>query len=534
MNRQILQLASFRSRVFWTLIPAVLILFLLLGIADFTQHRHLTEAEFTTRAGTIAANLAETSRVAVLTGDTQLLQNLMTSITSATDFAHARVYGENWRPLFSKASSSLKLDSLNEALTEEQKRILQSRSPLLLDELRTASGERILQLIAPITFTTTDGAYELQTAPRNQNEPTADNSKQRVIGAVLLGLSLKEVDAHMASLLQWRIILIGIFLALSATAIHYLSGRITAPIQLLTAQVNKIARGDLEQTIPVTSKDEVGILAASFNNMAHSLKTVYADLEHKVEERTGQLSAANQKLAEASEHKSQFLANANHELRTPASAVINYAQLLLSDTEGQLTALQRENLEDLLRNAQRQLRLIDSLLDFAKIEAGKVEVHTEPVQIDAMVLAAASFVEPMLNGSSVRLVREIPDHMPPVLTDREKVRRIILNLLMNAVKFTEEGEIKVSAMQQNGHFKVSVADTGIGIDPADRTRIFQEFDRGRWSNNGHYPGSGLGLAIVKSLVNVLGGSIDVDSELGKGSTFTVTLPAKGDASTRSS
>ena len=203
---------------------------------------------------------------------------------------------------------------------------------------------------------------------------------------------------------------------------------------------------------------------------------------------------------------------------------------MLSDADGQLSSLQRENLEDLLRNAERQLRLIDSLLDFTKIEAGKVEMRTEPVQIDEIILAAASFVEPMLNGGSVRLVRDIPETIPPVLTDREKVRRIVLNLLMNAVKFTEEGEITVSASQQNGHFKVSVADTGIGIDPADMNRIFQEFDRGRWSNNGHYPGTGLGLAIVKSLVNVLGGSIDVDSELGKGSTFTVTLPAKGEMS----
>jgi len=131
----------------------------------------------------------------------------------------------------------------------------------------------------------------------------------------------------------------------------------------------------------------------------------------------------------------------------------------------------------------------------------------------------------MLNKNSVRLVRDVPSHLMPLYTDREKLRQIILNLLGNAVKFTDHGEIKISACQKNGEFKIAVADTGIGIEEMDMTRIFDEFDRGRLSDDGRsYRGTGLGLAIVKKLVDVLGGSIAVESEVQRGSTFTVTLP----------
>jgi two-component system sensor histidine kinase ChiS len=130
----------------------------------------------------------------------------------------------------------------------------------------------------------------------------------------------------------------------------------------------------------------------------------------------------------------------------------------------------------------------------------------------------------MLNKETVRLVRNVPANMAPLYTDREKLRQIILNLLGNAVKFTDRGEIKISACQENGNFKLAVADSGIGIDETDMDRIFEEFDRGRLTSDDGYRGTGLGLAIVKRLVNFLGGSVAVESEVGNGSTFTVTLP----------
>jgi signal transduction histidine kinase len=172
------------------------------------------------------------------------------------------------------------------------------------------------------------------------------------------------------------------------------------------------------------------------------------------------------------------------------------------------------------------LALIDSLLDFAKIESGKMEIRVEAVRVDELIQSAAVTMQPMLNAGRVSLVADIPANLEPLRTDHEKLRQIILNLLGNAAKFTDSGEIRISACQVNGDFELAVADTGIGIHHPDLDRIFEEFDRGGLSNDGQYHGTGLGLAIVKRLVDLLGGSIAVESEVGKGSTFTVTLPVK--------
>jgi len=337
---------------------------------------------------------------------------------------------------------------------------------------------------------------------------------------------IEEVYAPLyASMLRTSgVLLIGLGFALLATLL--VRRRVVRPLETLRDGVERIRKGDLTARLDVKTGDEIEVLADEFNKMTEHLSEAHAELERKVAERTQALTVANEKLEEASQLKSQFLANVNHELRTPLSSIIGYARLMRRETEGQISSLQRENLQDLLRNAERLLGLIDSLLDFAKIEAGKIEVQLEPVRIDELIQGAAATIEPMLNKNSVTLVRDVPTNLVPFYTDREKVRQIVLNLLGNAVKFTDHGEIKISACQKNGDFKLTVADTGIGIERADVTRIFDEFDRGRLSDNGSYRGTGLGLAIVKRLVDVLGGTIAVESQVGKGSMFTVTIPVK--------
>jgi signal transduction histidine kinase len=344
--------------------------------------------------------------------------------------------------------------------------------------------------------------------------------------AVLTEQPIQEIYVPLyASMLRTSgVLLFGLGVALVATL--FVSRRVVRPLETLRQGVERIRQGDLSTRLELQTGDEIQILADEFNEMAAHLREAYSDLERKVAERTQELTTVNEKLVEVSEHKSRFLANVNHELRTPLSSIIGYARLLRRETEGQISLLQRENLKDLLRNAERLLRLIDSLLDFAKIEAGKMEVQLEPVRIEELVQGAAASIEPILNKVAVRLIRDIPSEIAPLYTDREKLRQIILNLLGNAVKFTDRGEIRISASQEDGDFKLAVADTGIGIDKADVHRIFEEFDRGRLINDGSYRGTGLGLAIVKRLVGVLGGSIIVESEVGKGSTFTVTLPFK--------
>jgi len=341
---------------------------------------------------------------------------------------------------------------------------------------------------------------------------------------VLVEQPVREIYTSLYSSMVRTAVLLALGLVLALIATLSIRRRIVQPLEMLRHGVAGFRLGDLTGRLEIKTGDEIEILADEFNDMARNLKEAYAGLEQKVAERTQQLLEANRKLATASEQKSQFLANVNHELRTPLSSIIGYARLLRRGTQDQISSLQQENLDDLLRNAERLLESIDSLLDLVRIEAGKIDVRTDLVRLDELVRSAAATVEAGLDRETVRLVRDVPADLAPIHTDREKLRQIVLNLLGNAVKFTDHGEVRISACQQDGVVKLAVEDTGIGIDPADLNRIFEEFDRGRLSNDRRYRGTGLGLTIAKRLVKVLGGAITVESNVGQGSVFTVTLP----------
>jgi len=379
------------------------------------------------------------------------------------------------------------------------------------------------------------GAFEVVSgAPRPRVMLASNLEGKRVISSnafipslqwlVIVERPAEEAYAplYAAMLRTSALLLVGFSMAVLASL--FLGRRVVRPLEALRRGVERIGKGDLDHRLDLKTGDEIEILADEFNEMAARLREAYTGLEYKVAERTQELTIANEKLGEASKLKSQFLANVNHELRTPVSAVIGYAHLVLRGTEGQISQLQRENLEDLLRNAERLLSQIDSLLEFSKIEAGKVEAHVELVKVNEVIQAAISTIEPTLNGGGVRIIREIAPGMSALNTDREKLRQIILNLLDNSVKFTDRGEIKIAASQQNGSLKLVVSDTGIGIPKGELDKIFEEFHRGDLSSNKNYRGTGLGLAIVKQFANLLGGEVGVESEVGKGSVFTVTLP----------
>ena len=232
----------------------------------------------------------------------------------------------------------------------------------------------------------------------------------------------------------------------------------------------------------------------------------------------------NQQLEAANRHKSQFLANVSHELRTPLNSIIGFTRIVLRRTGTQIADLQKENLQKVLISSEHLLNLINGLLDLSKIEAGRMEVYAETFHLSDVVRMATSTVEPMLKDGRVRLVTEIAPDIPPLKTDREKLKQAVLNLLSNAAKFTEKGEIKVAAWRENGNVKLMVSDSGIGMKREALDYIFEEFRQADMSSTRRYGGTGLGLAIVKKFINLMGGEIGVESEAGKGSKFTITIP----------
>jgi signal transduction histidine kinase len=237
-----------------------------------------------------------------------------------------------------------------------------------------------------------------------------------------------------------------------------------------------------------------------------------------------EIQEKNQQLEAANKHKSQFLANVSHELRTPLNSIIGFTRLVLRKTEGQIEKLQKDNLQKVLISSEHLLNLINGLLDLAKIESGKMEAYVETFKLDEVMRVATTTVEPMLKDGRVKLVTEIAPDIPPLKTDRDKLKQSILNLLSNSVKFTEQGEIKLAAWRDNGSLKLTVSDTGIGMKKEALALIFEEFRQADMSSTRRYGGTGLGLAIVRRFINLMGGEIAVESELGKGSKFTITIP----------
>src|SRR5215475_13178846 len=233
-------------------------------------------------------------------------------------------------------------------------------------------------------------------------------------------------------------------------------------------------------------------------------------------------------LRRADEMKSRFLSNMSHEFRTPLNSIMALTQLLLSRSDGDLSEEQEKQVSFIRKGAAALLEMVGDLLDLAKIEAGKVEVHPSEFTVENLFSALRGVFRPMLTNKAVDLIFEEAREIPPLGTDESKVAQILRNFISNALKFTERGEVRVRAAlpAEGGAVTFYVADTGIGIAAADRSRIFEEFTQVENPLQRHAKGTGLGLPLCRSLARLLGGDVAVESEIGVGSTFSATIPVR--------
>ncbi len=335
----------------------------------------------------------------------------------------------------------------------------------------------------------------------------------------------------------FRIYTSGFFVAVAGFIILYLRQGIIKPALKLKDAAEKIEKGDFDVRLEVKTKDEIGNLSRTVNQMAQTLRSVFNEniklienLDEKVRERTKEAENAKAEAEEANKAKSDFLANMSHELRTPLNSVIGFSDLLMSGISGELTPEQKELVGYIHSSGKHLLSLINDILDLSKVESGKLELELSTFSLKDILNNSMIMLKEKAMKHGINLSLEIEpdaDIEIDIEADERKLKQIMFNLLSNAVKFTPDGgSVFVKAKIDGDLIEISVSDTGIGIKQEDMGKLFQSFWQLESTLTRNYEGTGLGLALTKRLVELHGGSIRAESEYGKWSRFTFVIPIK--------
>lgn len=353
--------------------------------------------------------------------------------------------------------------------------------------------------------------------------------------ALIAEINQREAFAPARGLAR-NILLIGfVATGLLLSGIYLLSRRITKPITEITKAAIQLQNGQLDQSLSVNSKDEIGILAQAFNHMARQLQQSFdiletnnQELETRVQERTAELEDAKEAAESATRTKSAFLANMSHELRTPLNSIIGYSEMLEEDFEMMGEDSLIPDLRKIQGSSKHLLHLIDSVLDLSKIETGRMELHLESVNLSVLAEDVVATIRSDAEKRSNRVVVNNASTVESIETDVSKLRRCLLNLLSNANKFTEQGQITLTMQtlqyQDETYLEFVIEDTGIGIESEQLEQVFEAFNQADVSSTRRYDGTGLGLTITREFVYMLGGVVTVQNGPEQGTIFTIRIP----------
>lgn len=363
------------------------------------------------------------------------------------------------------------------------------------------------------------------------------------LGLVRVGVSTGAMMQKIAAVKRDGIVMTFFAILVGSMVAVFIALRVTKGLGSLRKVAGEMTGGNLDMRAQIDSYREVNELAYAFNQMADSIQERDEELQQNFEElefaheelqsvneemetANEELSQANERVMEADRLKSEFLANMSHELRTPLNSVIALSGILLARLDGGLNDEQEKQINIIQRSGKNLLELINDILDLSKIESGKVEVHIAEFHVDDVVDDAMTLITPMASEKMIDVAFTKDGSIPTIRSDRNKMKQILLNLLSNAVKFTPKGgSVRIGARNKDGSVELRVTDTGIGITRENLDKIFDEFRQLDGSTTREYGGTGLGLAITRRLAELLGGETIVESELGKGSTFTINIPA---------
>ena len=356
----------------------------------------------------------------------------------------------------------------------------------------------------------------------------------QTLGAVHIELSTASFNSQVQSNVLQGIIIAVLAVGFAIFVGFFVSRSLTTPVSALADQTRLISEGNLTKPITVQGgSSEIAELASTMEHMRGSLNNIYTDLENRVAQRTVELKEARDEALEAkrvadenSRLKSEFLSMMSHELRTPMNAIEGFTGILLERMAGvEFNDKSERFITKIQSNSQRLLALINDFLDLSRIESGRLKLEHQPITLADAVTKWKSDLSVLAENKGIEFTADIDSDLPTqIYGDEESLSKIMINLLGNAIKFTDEGRVSLKLEKRDGQLALEVKDTGIGIPPHARDFIFDEFRQVDMTSKRKHGGTGLGLAIVDKLARAMNGKVTLESEMGAGSTFTVLIP----------
>jgi len=399
----------------------------------------------------------------------------------------------------------------------------------VIQRIRVAQGEA-LTAVADIANLLRDGKVDAaMSLQQKKGYPLYERIAGLVDQIVILEQSrMIGLRADVAAATRRMQFLMGGFVA-SSIGLALLLGFVISwsfilPVQEAYGFVTEVAKGNFQATIKVPNRDEFGVLADRMNQMGRQLHSLYEDQRAAAQE----LQMLNERLRDASNAKSEFLANMSHELRTPMNAILGFVEMILDDIYGEVPPELKEPLMDVQVNGKHLLNLINDVLDLSKIEAGRMELALAEYSVQDIVDTLKASLHSLAREKGLEFVAAVQDDIPLAYGDGKRITQCLTNLAGNALKFTKQGRVEIWVERKQDLLQYRVSDTGIGIPKDQIENVFAEFRQVDATITREFGGTGLGLSITKKFVEMHGGRLWVESEVGKGSTFFFEIPLRVD------
>jgi signal transduction histidine kinase len=397
----------------------------------------------------------------------------------------------------------------------------------VFERIRAAQGS-VLTTVADIANLLRDGkASEAMSLQQSKGYPLYEQIAglvDQVVASEQSKMAGLRADVAAATrrtqLLMAGFVVVAIVLALLLGFV--ISWSFIMPVQQAHGFLTEVAKGNFQATIKVPNRDEFGVLADRMNQMSQELHQLY----EKQRAAGLELQRLNGQLTDASKAKSEFLANMSHELRTPMNAILGFIEMLLDDLYGELPEQLREPLTDVQINGKHLLNLINDVLDLSKIEAGRMELALSEYSVKDVIEVVCASLQSLAAEKGLKFSVSAQPEIPLAFGDGKRVTQCLLNLAGNALKFTKQGQVEIWVERMDGLLRYRVSDTGIGIPPDQLEQVFGEFRQVDAAITREFGGTGLGLSITKKFVELHGGRIWVESDLGKGSRFFFEIPLR--------